>query len=235
MATGKRPDPQKRKKAHQHATYLTVKNGERHPAYLAGELYGCYTHRTYAAQPCHSDITEGELQCPYCAAGMVPEWRGYVPLWDRDWTLRYALIGEDYYATVDAIAHHAQVVVSRAKNPISPLVIREEVLLTRQLPQTSPWRDAVLMLPICLTLWKCDPLTQWCQSRKLLAMGTATPAPAAPKGIPAAPKVSAIVTPYSAPGEGATEVQYDAVVNRLKKNKDRLAPSTNGAHKSDPK
>lgn len=166
MATGKRPDPRRRKNPHQHATYLKVGNGQQECGYKAGEIFGCYGHRTYAHMPCMLDLTDGEQSCPYCAARLVPEFRAYVPIWDRDWTLRYCLIGEDHFDSTDVIPHRAQVVVSRAKNPISPLVVREEIKLVRQLPDRAPWSDKVDMLAICLTLWKDPEVVQWYSKAK---------------------------------------------------------------------
>ena len=166
MSKGKAPDPKRRRKTHAHASYLAVKCGQKEAGYKAGELYGCYTHRTFAAQPCVADITNGELKCAWCASQMISEWRGYVPVWDRDWTLRYVLIGEDYYESVNAIPLHAQIAISRAKNPISPLVVREELSMTRKLPDRPPWKEPVDMLEICLTLWQQDALTRWILSHR---------------------------------------------------------------------
>lgn len=217
MASGKKPDPSRRKNNALHASYLAVKNGEKHGAYMAGELFGCYTHRTFAAQPCVSDLTNDEIECPYCKAGQVPEWRGYVPLWDRDWTLRYVLISEELFASVDVIPFHGRVSVSRAKNPISPVVIREEAMLVRDLPQRAPWKDAVAMLPICLTLWKNAALTAWFSNHKPLALGAVEK--------PAEKPAKA----YKGPGKDEPEaVDFDALANRIKAK--FVKPSTNGKH-----
>ena len=161
MAKGKKPDPSKKKIQQTHASYLKVAPGKKEPGYKAGEMYGCYGHRTHANQPCVFDITDGALQCPYCGAGLVAEWRGYVPVWDRDWALRYVLVNEEYFFSVDAITIGAQVVMSRAVNPISPLVIREENGLTRKLPDHEPYSKPIDMLAICLLLWKNEPLNRW--------------------------------------------------------------------------
>jgi hypothetical protein len=233
MATGKKPDPRRKKTHSPHATYLNVKNGEKHGAYKAGELYGCYTHRTHACQPCVSDITDDALECPFCKSGMIPEWRGYVPLWDRDWTLRYVLIGEEFFATTDVIAWHAKVSVSRAKNPISPLVIREEAMLTRDLPNALPWKAEVSALAICLTLWKHDALNHWMSETKPLAwlesLGVKYVTPDAEVKPEVKPTV--VVNAYVPPAsEAATEVDYEAVKNRLKGKLGKLKPSTNGKH-----
>lgn len=222
MATGKRPDPKRRKTAHPHASFLATKCGEKHPAYKAGEMYGCYTHRTFAAQPCCADITGGALECPYCLSGLDADWRGYVPLWDRDWALWYVLIGEAYFESVDVIPFHATVEVSRARNPISPLVVRQEQTMLRQLPARSPWKDDVNMLAICLTLWKCAPLTKWVEDNRPLASASASTASPAKPPVPK-------VTPYKAPrGGGTEEADYTATINRLTANAKSLKPSTNG-------
>lgn len=175
MGTGKAPDPKRGKKSGLHASYLNVKCGQKEACYKAGELFGCEGHRTHAHQPCLFAMTDGALQCGYCTAGLEPVWRGFVPLWDRDWTLRYALIGAEYYPNVEAIAHRSQCVVSRAKNPISPLVIREEMCLTRALPDRSPWTEPVNMRDICLALWKCDELTRWYAAEDLKRSGPVVP------------------------------------------------------------
>lgn len=236
MASGKKPDPRRKKTHAPHSTYMKVENGKKIGAWMAGELYGCYAHRTYATQPCIANITDDALPCPLCAGGLIPEWRGYVPLWDVDWTLKHVLINEEYYESVNAIPFRAKVSVSRAKNPISPLVVREEVMLTRELPAGSPWTCPVVMLPICLTLWKQPELTRWCEANRLLAMGPQCAEPAAPSKpikMPA-PAVKKTGKPYTAPNkDGAELVNIPAIAERLKAVAMKGETSTNGKHKAE--
>jgi len=189
MGTGKKPDPSRRKTATQHATYLALKAGQKEVAWKAGEVHGVYGHRTHAHQPCVFDVTEGALQCPYCATGLIAEWRGYVPLWDQDWALRYVLVNEEYEATTEATAVGKQVLVLRGKDPKSPLVIREEVTKLRMLPDRAPWNVPVNTLLICLTLWKCDALTRWYRLNRAeeLCVGPPEKKPANQPKPPAAP------------------------------------------------
>lgn len=161
MATGRKPASGRKKTNQPHATNLKVPNGGKEAAYKAGEMHGVNGHRTHAHQPCVWDISEGELKCPYCEAGLDLVWRGYVPLWDRDWTLRYVLVNDEYLYSVDAIPIRAQVVVSRAKNPISPIVVREEKHGFKALPDTPPFNVDVCMRDICLLLWKNELLNRW--------------------------------------------------------------------------
>lgn len=161
---------------------------------------------------------------------MVPEWRGWVPLWDRDWCLRYVLINESYFPSVDAIPHRAQVMCSRAKNPISPMVVREESSMLRALPDRAPWSAPVKMLDICLTLWKCELLVRWYDKHPLVMSELEDQAPmkddgkpysdmnkaAAKKWIPKTPKEPALLDPTEA-------------VNRLASHV-RIVESKNGKH-----
>lgn len=203
MARGKKPDPSRKKNCAPHSNYFKCDNGKKLGAYIAGEMYGCETHRTFATQPCVASITDDALPCVMCQGGLIPEWRGYVPLWDCDWTLHHALINKDYCETVDCIPHRAKVSVSRAKNPISPLVIRDEPMLTRELPNRAPWSLKVNMLAVCLTLWKNPDLVRWFEINRPdeLKIETEVVAPVvAPAPVAKQSKPAAVVKPY----QGAT-------------------------------
>lgn len=197
---------------------------------MAGQIYGCYSHRTHATQPCVEDITEGHHKCPWCKAGMVPEWRGWVPLWDRDWCLRYVLINESYFPSVDAIAHRAQVMCSRGKNPISPMVVREETTMVRALPDRAPWSSPVKMLDVCLTLWKCELLVRWYDKHPLVMNEEAEKEPLKSDGKPFSDGMKAAAKKWSGKGdkEPALLDTHEAV-NRLKAHV-RIEESKNGKH-----
>lgn len=164
MATGKKPSRKGERVLHPHASYFEVKNGGRQGAYKAGELFGCPGHRTYTHQPCCDELTDGAIKCKHCQIGSPVVWRGYLPLWDCDWCLRYVLVNEDHEASVDAIPWKANVMCSRAKNPISPIVVREELCFTRELPNREPWSKPIDMRLVCLTLWKDAAMTSWFMS-----------------------------------------------------------------------
>jgi len=166
MGTGKRPKNGPGEKPQIHASHLAVANGKEERGYKAGAMHGVNGHRTHAHQPCLRDYTDGELQCPYCEAGVELCWRGYVPIWDRDWALRYALVGKDVMESVDCIMHGEQIIVSRGKSMRAPLIIRAETCLTRSLPDKAPWNSPVNMEDICLRLWKIPVLSLWVRSTR---------------------------------------------------------------------
>lgn len=231
MSTGSRPGPQGKKKGTPHATYLQVKNAGSAAAYKAGPLHGVYGHRTHAHQPCARIITEGEMPCPYCQSGLDPVWRGYLPLWDRDWALRYVLIGEEYCETVDVIGHRTQVILTRHKNPISPLVVREESTLDRELPTKSPWSDTIDMEAICLDLWKHPCLKEWVMTHRPARSVDPEGVPLTSTGEPYSPMTKAAARKVSRKqATEAAEKSFDAVVNRLARSASQLPTSTNGHH-----
>lgn len=162
MATGRKP----RKTAHEirtpHTRYLQVANGATELGYKAGEVFGVNGHHVGTHKPCVHDLTEGKQQCAYCGSGFPLVFRGYLPVWDRDFTLRYVLICEDILESVDAIPFREQITMSRAKNKISPLIVRHERRLTRDLPVKEDWQKPIDMGPICCVLWKTPELYPFC-------------------------------------------------------------------------
>jgi hypothetical protein len=230
MARGKKPDPRKRKTAHPHSTHFKVLNKQRRGAWCAGEVFGCYTHRTHASSPCLDDLTEGALSCPYCKAGVECSWRGYLPVWDEDFQLCHALFGESMFEVLDMIPFRHPLTISRAAPVRSPLLIRAEPMLSRQLPDRSPWSEPVDILPILLTLWKCDELTVWYTRNPPAA--SAKPTPVKSDGKPFSPMTAAAAKKYTPPESpsAAAEEDYDAVRNRLKQVARKLPASSNGHH-----
>jgi len=184
MSTGKRPKACPGVKPTIHASHLAVGNGQQERGYKAGAMHGVNGHRTHAHQPCLRDYTDGELTCPYCEAGVELQWRGYVPVWDRDWALRYVLVGPDVMESADCILRGEQITINRAKSMRSPLIVRAETCLTRSLPDKAPWNQEVNMEDICLLLWKLPALSLWVRTtrgRSDNALSLTTPAKVEPK------------------------------------------------------
>ena len=229
MSAGKKPDPRRRKTSTPRSTNFKVPNGTKELGYKAGEVYGCYGHRVHAHQPCLHELTDGELQCPLCTARIDLVWRGYVPIWDRDFTLRHALIGEDYFESVDMIPFRAQLILSRDKTPISPLVIRAgDVATFRQLPEKAPWNVPIDMFAVCRVLWKSAEVDAWfaaTNGRQLDTVGDAKPLDPAtmnPMIRKAADRANRMSDPNSANAR---------TIDQWRKTGQLPAPSTNGKHK----
>lgn len=191
-------------------------------------MHGVNGHRAGTHQPCVWDLTEGKSQCPFCAAKLPLVWRGYVPLWDRDWALRYVLINQEYMLSVDAIPRGSQVVIYRAKNPISPLIIREEKHGFRALPDKPPFTTPIDMRQICQLLWQNDVVNRWyadldSQAIKA-AVATDFKLPKAVKEVPAKDQLARLAEAEAKHLREQAEGEEKAgeIINRL------LKPSKNG-------
>ncbi len=234
MSTGKRPKSAPGKKAAVHASHLAVGNGQQERGYKAGALHGVNGHRTHAHQPCLRDYTDGALTCPYCESEVPLVWRGYVPVWDRDFALRYCLIGKDVEESVDCIQRGEQITVNRAKSMRSPLIVRAETCLTRSLPDKAPWNCEVSMEDICLLLWQIPALSLWVRSTRgtsdnaLSLTPTGKKEPKQSNGKPFSPEYRNAAMKAEARGLAAVDdAAADAereILRRLQK------PSTNGKH-----
>lgn len=162
MSKGQRPDPRRKKDPTIRSTNFTVPNGGKEFGYMGGEVFGCYGHYVHAHQPCLEDLTGGEVSCPLCLAKFDKVWRGYVPIWDRDFVLHHALISEEYDESVSMIPHRGHIVATRDKPKMSPLVIRAiEPLNVRVLPDKPPYSEPVDMYRICRKLWKNPLVDAW--------------------------------------------------------------------------
>lgn len=229
MATGKRPDPRRGGKKHPPASNLKVPNGTKAAGYKAGEIFGCYGHRIANHVPCLTDVTDGALKCPYCPAGNVPVWRGYVPVWDTDFCLRYALIGENYFESAEAIKWGEAIEFERKKNPISPLMARPGVGFLRALPDRAPWNTPVSMLDVCLTLWQDDLLTRWFAKNPVKRLASDNAPSLRTDGKPFSPMMQAPAKRYAAPGDAEPAADaLDEVQSKLAKRRDALKASENG-------
>lgn len=234
MGSGKKPDPRRKKFQAPHSTYLKVECGKTYGGWSAGEYYGCYAHRVGNTKPCCANITDDAMECPYCVSGMEAVWRAWVPVWDVDWTLRHVLIGEEIAPSVDAIPFRAKVSLSRHKNPISPMVVREDAKsVNRELPAVLPWAWPVPMLAVCLVLWDIPALTRWCEDKNLLALG----APAAPT-LPDAKPIKMPAKANVAKAFKASEVKeievgalLNGTLNRVKALEAAGKVTPNGKHK----
>lgn len=229
MSKGRNPDPRRKKISSIRSTNFKVANGGKEIGYVAGEVYGVNGHFMGAHKPCLHDLTNGEVQCVYCAVNKPIEWRGYVPVWDQDYTLRHALITEDYLEAVNMIPWRARIVATRAAAQYSPLVIRAADLpALRGLPDKAPWDVPIDIEPICRRLWQEPALDAWYAATHAKQAGLSAGAPPldpsdfSPMMRSAAAHANRIAAHAAANDEFAKQAREGKVP---------AAPSTNGHHK----
>jgi hypothetical protein len=207
--------------------YLKVENGRSAVGYLAGYPSRTYVHHVGNSVPCKRKITKSVLVCPYCEAGKVPEWRGYVPLYSAQYVRLFTIITKDYLESVEQIPIHSQIRCSRGKNRHDPVVITEEKWSPRPLPLTPERDQEIDLRPFLLRLWKDQELVEWCRSLPLTLPLTeekprrkpATRSTTKPKHPPLPP------TPEPVPSDQTLDETFASI-----KRKWQLPPVVNGKH-----
>jgi len=177
MFSSQEPDPAPRSEDRRKWDYVSVPNGGSIVGYLAGYPFGVHTHHVGHTKPCKRRMTHSALVCPFCEGGLAPVWRGYTPIYDREYLPRYVLITQDYLESVREIPVHAQVRISRAKPEKSPPIIRPELWTPKALPLGHGRDREPDLLPSLLRTWKDDELKRWCLSQTPALPQTETPKP----------------------------------------------------------
>ncbi len=95
-----------------------------------------------------SKLTDGALDCNYCAAGLKPTYRCYFPLYDRTGTKRVVALNQDYDEAALLLALHQAVLVKKVAIWGSPLAVEEDM-------SREPWepRNDVQLRPLFLHEW----------------------------------------------------------------------------------
>lgn len=184
--------------------YLPVPNGTTAVGYLAGYPLCCKTHHNNGTKPCRKWMSAHVLQCPFCNDGHEPDDRAYVPIWSREYLGQFVVVPYAYVESIREISLHAQVKLTRAKNPKTPVVIREEVWSPRPLPLTAGRREPVdLMEVLVRRIWRDKELERYADS--VTATVTATTA-AKPSAVPAAVVLPPVAAAFDLTAAVANEV-----------------------------
>lgn len=163
MLTSQEPEDAPKEKKVARWTYEPVRCGTQQVGFLAGGYVGAYNHyKNRQSYVCRRKMSNMTLQCEDCAMGLVPEWRGYVPWYDREYTNRFSLITEEYREAFREIPLHAQIELSRGKDPTCPCVIRQKNWRLTPLPMTPERERKVNLMPFLVgVLWKDEALKRY--------------------------------------------------------------------------
>lgn len=161
MSISKDPRPGPRKNGHHHWDYLGCENGKSEVGYKAGPTCGVYVHDGRPSKPCRKEMTNGEITCPYCLTEDEPRWKGYVPIYDRDYQRRFCIISQGVRESVAEIPLHGQVRISRAKSSKASIIIRAEIWTPKALPLGDGRSAAADIEPVLFTIWNDAVLRDW--------------------------------------------------------------------------
>lgn len=257
MSISKEPKAAPKKGGHHHWDYLPVENGKSEVAYLAGPTCGVYVHDGQPSKPCRREMTDSELVCPYCETGDEPRWKGYVPLYDRDYQRRLLLISQGVRESVKEINHLDQVRCSRAKSSKASVIIRAETWTPKQCPRGDGRDVPADIEPVLFTIWKDAVLREW-WVRKEMEKISVQPVVVSDKPVSLPPKQKPPRKPAPAPTPPSAEMtmaemypglagfgrppstepasmtpSLEATEAALKR-RGKISPSLNGKHKTVP-
>lgn len=196
MAVSKIPSSFGEKTPQTRWTYNPVPCKSQHRGFLAGRPFGVFVHyEKMRSQPCCQAMTDKEVWCEHCDAGKVPDWRGYVPYYDAEYTPNFCLITYPYYEAVCEISHLEQIVIRRGQKKTDAVVIKGEAWRTTPIPPAKCRAEpADLSWFLIHKLFKCDALIEWDNRQQKAA-------------------AQEVCKPYVAPPE---PVYQDKGLNRLK-------------------
>lgn len=210
--------------------YLSVPNGGSAVAFMAGRPFGVYCHAVgKRSKPCRLLTTDGALSCAYCCKEK-PVWRGYVPLYSREYVRSFVVISEDYNEAVCEIPRFEQVKLFRAKVVTAPVVIRAENWRTTPLPPSQTREAEPDMLPCLLRLWKDEELAAWHRKSDIPVSQqpcpTAPPAPSVPVADELGLMKELVRSRINWPGKDGAAEQPAALGDVL-----NAVPAANGRHR----
>lgn len=210
-------------------TYNEVGANTSHRGWITGKPFGAYLHfLAKKSEPCRERMSSHALKCPHCATGNKPQWRGYVPYYDEEYTRRFVLIASDYLESVAELEHLAPVVIQRGKSKTDPVIIKTKLWRTTPIPHSSERERPVDLARFCVVvLWKDDVLCAWDNAeRKKRDEEPATPKPTKQRGksdqYTAAHRLADRLNSEASAEEPLAET-YKRLLNLPK-------PSTNGHH-----
>lgn len=149
------------------------KDGGTFYGWIAGRMVGVYVHFVKASKPCYWEITDEKLECPYCRIMPVPDWRGYLPLYDESGTPMCVQIHPDMRPQIAELLLHAAVKVTKGKGKYDKVIVKADGWSGRYRPGNSGRHIGADVRPWLIhTLWKEQPLIDYFKEH--------TPAPLEP-------------------------------------------------------
>jgi hypothetical protein len=231
MVSSKNPTPPERGGQVQHWSYEPVVHKSQQRGWIAGKPFGAWQH--YAnrkSHVCREKMSDKALQCERCMSGLIPEWRGFVPWYDTEYTRRFSLITFAYFESVSEIPHLSMIVLRRGEKKTDPVVIRAEQWDKKPLPYSAERFEPVDLGPFLVkVLWKDAALLEWDKNQQRAIPGVANPDQAAIDY--ADPDLKKLARLQKAEDKHVKQVELDEMqigntMNRLL----RPAPGANGKY-----
>lgn len=137
--------------------------GAKWHGWLAGPPVTIHCHYDGSAtKACRQEMSGGALSCPFCAAGIHPMPKTYVPCWSETGRPMFAVVIQRYAPLIVGAPDLAPIRVTKLASAGSPICV-EQVAWSVHRPPVAQ----LMLLPQDITdwllrTWKDDELRDWC-------------------------------------------------------------------------
>lgn len=163
MSLKKAPPGEAKRAKPIHFAYTPTAGGTQWEAYIAGPCWWGQCHSKGKTKPCVEWLTDGALECPFCASVAPPEETGYLPLWrSQDGKPVCVIVHELMRESVDSHGLHSRVTIGRGVDPTDGVYVIKP--LKPGAAFASSMREKIAPADITrslLSLWKLPALTEW--------------------------------------------------------------------------
>lgn len=216
MALKKQPPGEKPRAKPIHFAYTGTPKGTQWEAYIAGPCWWGQCHSKGKTKPCLEWLTDGALECPYCATIAPPEETGYLPLWrSMDGKPVCVIVHELSRESVDAHTLHTRVMIGRGVDPTDGVYViramKPGAIFATSMREKMAEADITRSL---LSIWKLPALTEWYyRQHGLESLGCHTPKANKPVVPIARPEVVSVPQTHA---DGPLADVYGDMLRRIK-------------------
>lgn len=148
-------------------------------AWMAGPPVWVLCHYMDRHLPCHHEMTDGELQCPYCPLRPRVDWIGYTPVYAASGKQLCVMIREYSRDTAMSLKLHDAVLVSRGEGRYEEVTIvphKWSAPYVPGLPHRKHAADLSAWLPL---LWRDHTFGVWAAKKRAGDTAVSLPSPKA--------------------------------------------------------
>jgi len=163
-----------RKRPDQSWDYVRLEPGKSWKGWCAGPTVTIYCHSTQRlTKACRQVFTNGDLSCPYCADGIEPELKCYVPLWSETGLRHAVIVGHRYSELAESVRLLQPVRVTKLVARGTPIRVEPYPWTTLPPPIEPYLQRAQDITPWMLKVWKDEAIKTWVAEHPMKDKATA--------------------------------------------------------------
>lgn len=103
--------------------YVKLKPGQSAVGWVCGPMVEISSHWNKGTKPCRKRSSGEVLPCPFCQAGLIPGWQGYVPTFDQRGKRVVYGVTKDSRNYVRSIPYGTAIKVHKGASDIAPVTV----------------------------------------------------------------------------------------------------------------